>query len=1318
MKKIKFLILVVLSCLLGLFAVACNQVIEFDYNIDFVVDGEVVATVGTNGEKISMPQNPTKEDYTFDGWYWDEGEWNDEFTLNSILDQPLQDKNHYKVYAKWKGILVTVMFIDNDLAPVEVEYGEDYQLPLPTISDGNIFLGWELATEIESTMMTDSEGKSLTKCDFNESIVLLPVWKQGKVVISFDSQGGGSIEDIVVWYQEEFGNLPVPVRNGYDFLGWYTEIDGEKRVENNDIVTFNQNTTLYARWEKNTSMKITYDGNGATGGETLWQSAKKGESITLRQNGFTRIGYIFERWECDGKTYAPNEKIPFKDGEFVMKAVWKGISYKINFISDRALDGTMLSQTFTYGEKKKLSANAFLRKGYHFIGWADADGRDDKIVYTDEQEVENLTAVNGAEFNLRAVWKANTYKIFFKEGADSEVKYTLQMDYDNEYILYAYKYYFEKTGYEQTGWKAVSGVPEGTVYDLDEHVSNLTAEDGDEIVLIPTWELITYTLKYIGNIPGSGSNYILATYELDYFEEHTLIECTFEREGYYCSSWNFQAYALTEDALNPNYNYGYYEIGAIVSGLSIQNGGVIWAISVWDEVNYTLRIHANDGTGETKDYEATYKSHTSVQTDWMTGKGEKYSFAGFYNDNQKLSTYIWDDIPRKQGEIVNIYALWKYDYEGLGTVASPYIIDCPEAMENMAVISFANAYDVGNDTWGNRLHFRFTADIDMTGRTFTPIGWYEYSTFYGSIDGNGHTVYGLNITLPSDKSEGLFYKPNSFGYAYHDESVGLICKAGGESSVKNIQFKNPTMRISGKTWAQCVGFVVGSGSISLSNITINEINIDVTGDRLAPVYSNAEISLYVGGFVGNPKNNSGTVVMHNCYISGEIKVTAPMMEVGGAVTYGGRITSSAANLMLVTEGASETDLTTATVGGLGIGIKYAKECYSVTKVYGSEDNLKFIGASFDEYRLCEIENLYYSDGFVLNYTGTVEELESDGVKTADQNLKNPDWIVENLPSLRTAQWTIADGYPIKGDRNLSVIEVTTKEEFLALSGKNLTEKYILKCDIDMTGVAWEMPSVYGEFDGNGHTIYGLNLFAEDRETVGLFAENYGIIKNVLLKGLSIAAIGTAIEMINVGGVVGYNEGTVAYCGMEGVIAGETVNGSLNVGGIAGCNLGEIYCCYATCDLNGVATELETRAIIVIKKGQVKARVFGIAYCEGNGLVKSCYTTGAYSATATLEVAIAGVSNVVKNSFSFASLTYNESASTCLVEAVGNNLAGCSLQKINGVAVNGSSEIMFKTPAYLNATVGIQEWAEQTNLSENPYAAWKFVSGKLPILYFE
>lgn len=113
MRKLKFFILAILSCLLGIFSVACDKLIEFDYNIDFVVDGEVIATVGTNGDKISMPKNPTKENYTFDGWYWDDGEWEEEFTLNSILDQPIQEENHYKVYAKFKSAWYKITYYPN-----------------------------------------------------------------------------------------------------------------------------------------------------------------------------------------------------------------------------------------------------------------------------------------------------------------------------------------------------------------------------------------------------------------------------------------------------------------------------------------------------------------------------------------------------------------------------------------------------------------------------------------------------------------------------------------------------------------------------------------------------------------------------------------------------------------------------------------------------------------------------------------------------------------------------------------------------------------------------------------------------------------------------------------------------------------------------------------------------------------------------------------------------------------------------------------------------------------------------------------------------
>ncbi len=77
---------------------ACNT--EAECEITFVVDDEVYDTLKTSGkEAISLPQNPIKEGYTFEGWYLDEGEWQNPFTVNLFLDAPLSGDT--RVYAKW-----------------------------------------------------------------------------------------------------------------------------------------------------------------------------------------------------------------------------------------------------------------------------------------------------------------------------------------------------------------------------------------------------------------------------------------------------------------------------------------------------------------------------------------------------------------------------------------------------------------------------------------------------------------------------------------------------------------------------------------------------------------------------------------------------------------------------------------------------------------------------------------------------------------------------------------------------------------------------------------------------------------------------------------------------------------------------------------------------------------------------------------------------------------------------------------------------------------------------------------------------------------
>ncbi|MFQ7076986.1 MAG: hypothetical protein ACLRSW_03120 [Christensenellaceae bacterium] len=89
----------------------------------------------------------------------------------------------------------------------------------------------------------------------------------------------------------------------------------------------------------------------------------------------------------------------------------------------------------------------------------------------------------------------------------------------------------------------------------------------------------------------------------------------------------------------------------------------------------------------------------------------------------------------KEG-VASLHAIWKYKYEGSGTKEAPYLVENAESMESMAMTAFAE------QNWDStvRASFRFTADIDMAGRTFTPIGWYTASVTASQSKGGRHTV--------------------------------------------------------------------------------------------------------------------------------------------------------------------------------------------------------------------------------------------------------------------------------------------------------------------------------------------------------------------------------------------------------------------------------------------------------------------------------------------------------------------------------------------------------------------------------------------------
>ena len=67
-----------------------------------------------------------------------------------------------------------------------------------------------------------------------------------KYTVTFDSQGGSHVSSQTVKEGTTI-SFPTPTRDGYKFLGWYTEADGGNKVTS---LTVTKNVTLYAHWEK------------------------------------------------------------------------------------------------------------------------------------------------------------------------------------------------------------------------------------------------------------------------------------------------------------------------------------------------------------------------------------------------------------------------------------------------------------------------------------------------------------------------------------------------------------------------------------------------------------------------------------------------------------------------------------------------------------------------------------------------------------------------------------------------------------------------------------------------------------------------------------------------------------------------------------------------------------------------------------------------------------------------------------------------------------------------------------------------------------
>ena len=113
-----------------------------------------------------------------------------------------------------------------------------------------------------------------------------------------------------VTYDEQLGDMPVPIRAGYFFCGWYDALVDGKCYGNSDGKSTSQydkteNCTLYAQWKIN-QYTITFDTAG--GSEIADITQDYGTAITAPANP-TREGYTFIGWDKTIPETMPAENI-------------------------------------------------------------------------------------------------------------------------------------------------------------------------------------------------------------------------------------------------------------------------------------------------------------------------------------------------------------------------------------------------------------------------------------------------------------------------------------------------------------------------------------------------------------------------------------------------------------------------------------------------------------------------------------------------------------------------------------------------------------------------------------------------------------------------------------------------------------------------------------------------------------------------------------------------------------------------------------------------------------------------------------------------
>lgn len=351
------------------------------------------------------------------------------------------------------------------------------------------------------------------------NVTLYAQWTPWKHTVTYNANAGNdaSVKGIPT-SQSKTANVDitlssdVPTRNGYTFLGWNTQADGNGTAyAAGATYTHDQDggtVTLYAQW---TPWKhvLHYNKNvpASSSSQTVANMPEDDTKTfditkTISSTKPSRNGYIFNGWNTqkDGKGTAYASGAAYKHdqngGTVTLYAQWTAWKHTVHYNANGGDQNSVpTDQTKTFDQAMILSDKKPTRHGYNFVRWntkADGTGTSYEVKgnYNHDQ--------NGGTVTLYAIWTPWVHTVHYDaNGGDQNSVPNDQKKTYGQSMNVATKVP-TRNEYKFLGWTTGKD-GSGTFYNPGDAYYH--DQNGQTVTLYAKW-IQLYTVKYDGNQPA------------------------------------------------------------------------------------------------------------------------------------------------------------------------------------------------------------------------------------------------------------------------------------------------------------------------------------------------------------------------------------------------------------------------------------------------------------------------------------------------------------------------------------------------------------------------------------------------------------------------------------------------------------------------------------------------------------------------------------------------------------------------------------------------------------------------------------------------